>query len=231
MSGKKRLLLIEPHSDDGIISAGGFLEKFRSRFEYHFALIVASDLPLHHNRLLTREQRLAEFETYVKHFGGTWHHGSNGEAELPLDRDSQLDIYPRRQLVALIEKVIETCHPDVLMCCGPSFHHDHTAVYEAVVAATRPTARFCPKEIYVLENPTYVHATSPMTRFRPDTYVSLSEEDLSRKLECFRTCFPSQVRVDKNYLSADGIRSWARYRGIEARCEYAEAFQTYLRIT
>ena len=230
MSTKKRLMIIEPHSDDGIISAGGFLEKFRDYYEYHFVLVVASDMPLHHNKSLTRERRLAEFEAYVKHFDGTWRRGSDKTPELPLDLDSQLDTYPRRQLVALIEKVIDTTRPDVLMCSGPSFHHDHTAVYEAVIAATRPTARFCPREIYILENPTYVHATSPMTRFQPDTYVSLSNEDLSRKLECFRICFPSQIREDKNYLSADGIRSWARYRGIEARCEYAEAFQTFLRI-
>jgi LmbE family N-acetylglucosaminyl deacetylase len=227
---KKQLLVIEPHSDDGIISVGGFLEKFRAYYEYHFVLVVASDLPLHHNQFLTREQRLAEFEAYVKHFDGIWHRGADKETELPLDLDSRLDTYPRRELVALIEKVIDTARPDVLMCSGPSFHHDHTVVYEAMIAATRPTARFCPKEIYILENPTYVHSINKMARFLPDTYVSLSEEEISLKLECFRTCFPSQIREEKNYLSAEGIRSWARYRGIEARCDYAEAYQTYLRV-
>jgi len=228
---KKRLLIIEPHSDDGIISAGGFLEKFRDRYEYHFVLVVASGLPLHHNKFLTREQRLGEFEAYVRYFNGTWHRGTDKDTDLPLDLDSRLDVYPRRELVSRIEKMIESIEPEVLMCTGPSFHHDHTAVYEAMIAATRPTTRFCPKEIYILENPTYVHATNPLTRFQPDTYVCLSKEELDRKLECFRSCFPSQIRDDKNYLSIDGIRSWARYRGIEARCDYAEAFQTYLRVT
>ena len=227
---KKRLLVIDPHSDDGIISVGGFLEKYREIYDYHFVLVVASDLPLHHNEFLTREQRLSEFDAYVKHFGGTWHRGSDKTSELPLDLDSQLDIYPRRNLVALIERVIGEVKPDVLMCSGPSFHHDHTAVYESVIAATRPTARFCPNEIYILENPTYVHSINPMSPFKPDTYVNLSEDELSRKLECFRLCFPSQIREDENCLSTEGIRSWARYRGIEARCEYSEAFQTYLRV-
>ncbi len=230
MSNKKRLLIIEPHSDDGIISAGGFLEKYRDHYDYHFVLVVASDLPLHHNQYLTRDQRLAEFEAYVRHFSGSWVPGSDKDIELPLDLDARLDVLPRRQLVALLEDAIEKVKPDVLLCSGPSFHHDHTAVYEAMIAATRPTARFCPNNIFILENPTYVHAVNPMSRFQPDTYVSLSEEDLADKLECFRTCFPSQMRVGKNYLSEEGIRSWARYRGIEARCEYAEAFQTYLRV-
>ena len=227
---KKNLLIVEPHSDDGIISAGGFMEKYRHLYNYHFVLVVASDLPLHHNQFLTREQRLDEFQSYVDHFDGTWHKTETSEGQLPLDFDAQLDIYPRRNLVGLIEKAIEASRPDVLMCSGPSFHHDHTATYEAVIAATRPTAMYCPKEIFILENPTYVHATSEMTRFVPDTYVSLSEEEMERKLECFRKCFPSQIRDETNYLSAEGIKAWARYRGIEARCEYAEALQTYMRV-
>lgn len=228
MMEKRRLLMIEPHSDDGVISAGGFLEKFRDRYEYNFLLIVASDLPLHHNEIQTRERRLEEFAKYVEHFDGVWHRGEG--LELPLDMDSRLDTYPRRQLVAQIERVIDKVRPHVLMCSGPSFHHDHTAVYEAMIAATRPTARHFPDEIYILENPTYVHATNPMTRFAPDTYVSLTEADLQKKLDCFSKYFPSQIREGKNSLSAEGIRSWARYRGIEARTDYAEAFQTYSRV-
>jgi LmbE family N-acetylglucosaminyl deacetylase len=230
MSKRRRLLMIEPHSDDGVISAGGFLERFRNQFEYHFSLVVASDLPLHHNAFQTREERMDEFERYVEHFKGLWHRGLDKDSDLPLDMDSRLDTYPRRQLVAQIERVIDDVRPHVLMCSGPSFHHDHTAVYEAMIAATRPSARHFPDEIYILENPTYIHATNPLTRFIPDTYVSLTEEELQKKLDCFANFFPSQIRDGKNCLSAEGIRSWARYRGIEARTEYAEAFQTFSRV-
>ena len=229
MSFKRRLLIIEPHSDDGVISAGGFMEKFRDCYEYHFLLVVASKLPLHHNQTQSREQRLSEFEMYVDHFQGVWHRDSCEDNSLPLDMDARLDIYPRRQLVAHIESVITKVQPHVIMCTGPSFHHDHTAVYESVIAATRPTARHYPEEFYILENPTYVHS-NPLNKFIPDTYVSLSEKELQRKLDCFTTCFPSQIRTGDNVLSVEGIRSWARYRGIEARTTYAEAFQTFSRI-
>ena len=205
------------------------MQKYRNHYEYHFVLIAASDIPLHHNLKMTRKDRLAEYESYVKFFNGHWYHGADKETELPLDMDSKLDLYPRGLLVRHIELAIEEIQPDILLFAGPSFHHDHTAVYESVIAATRPTARFCPLEMYILENPTYVHATNPMTQFHPDTYVILTREQIEAKLECFRSCFPSQIRGEKNYLSSEGIKSWARYRGMEARCEYAEAFQTYLR--
>lgn len=226
---RQRLLLIEPHSDDGAISVGGFLEKYRHVYDYHFLLVLASDMPLHHSARQTRSERLDEFQAYVKHHEGTWIRPSIGAEQLPLDQDAKLDLYPRRQLVALIEQAIELVHPDILMVTGPSFHHDHTAVYEATIAALRPTARFMPREVYVLENPTYMHASNPLVRFHPDTYVALTEEELDAKIDAFLGCFPSQIRDDQNYLSAAGIRSWARYRGMEARSLYAEALHTFSR--
>ncbi len=226
---KRRLLVIEPHSDDGAISAGGFLLKYREQFEMHFMLVVASDFPLRHSDVMTRDMRLFEFKTYCDLLGANWVQAEAGSYQLPLDKDSMLDIFPRRDLVALIENGIEDVRPDVLILTGPSFHHDHTAVYESTIAALRPTARYFPQEVYFSENPTYVHEGNPMVRFRPDTYCALTQDQVDSKLELFREAFPSQIREADNFLSPEGIRTWARYRGIEARAPYAEAFQTFHR--
>lgn len=223
---KKCILIVEAHSDDSAISASGFLEKFRDLYEMHFVLITVSDINLHHYGLLTRDARLNEYENYVNYFEGHWHR----ENDLPIDADARLDTIPKRDIVSAIESQISSIEPDVMIVQGPSFHHDHTIVYEATIAATRPTARHCPKEIYVMENPTYVHSIGPSTDFKPDLYVSLSEAQLEQKLEMFSKCFPSQIREGPNYLSPEGIKAWSRYRGIEARCLYAEAFRTYQRV-
>jgi len=226
---KKKVLIVEPHSDDGVIAIGGFLEKFRDEYEYHFCLLTASDLHMHHAGFVDRQKRLDEYQAYVEYYNGVWFKGISKD-ELPLDEESCLDTYPRKLLVKHCEQAIQSCEPDIIMVQGPSFHHDHTAVYEATIAATRPTARILPTEIYIVENPTYVHSIDPSSTFVPDTYISLTEELLQAKLNCFRECFPSQIRENSNYLSEKGIRDWARYRGMEARTEYAEALHTYLRI-
>ena len=223
---KKRLLLIEAHSDDSAISASGFLDKHRDKYEYHFLVTTMSDFQLHHCGLVSRKVRLKEYESYVRYFNGVWHKTDG----FPLDCDARLDTKPKRELVAVYEKVISQVKPQVLICQGPSFHHDHTIVYESVIAATRPTALFCPGEIYIMENPTYVHSLGCTTDFKPTMYCKMTEEEMMRKLECFRTCFPSQIRENTNYLSPEGISAWARYRGIECRNLYAEAFQTYIRV-
>jgi LmbE family N-acetylglucosaminyl deacetylase len=223
---KDKLLIIEVHSDDSAISIGGFLEKFKNKYEYHFALLVCSDIRLHHSGLLTKEERTKEYEQYVKYFNGVWH----STDQTPYDADALMDTIPKREIVASLEKIIGAVKPQIMICQGPSFHHDHSIVYEAAIAATRPTAMHCPGEIYITENPTYVHSLGPQTDFKPDFYVSLTEEEMQGKVDCFKKYFPSQIRESANYLSEDGIRSWARYRGIEARCKYAEAFRTFRRV-
>ncbi len=222
---KKKVLVIEAHSDDSCISISGYLEKYKKELEINFVLCCASDLDLHHYGLVTRDQRLNEYKDYVNYFKGNW----ITNKYLPFDNESRLDLIPKRDLVSQIESAIALVKPDILFCQGPSFHHDHTIVYEAMVAATRPTARYYPKEILIMENPTYVHSLGPQTDFKPNYYISLTKDQLNIKLELFKKFFPSQIREDKNYLSHAGIKKWASYRGIEARCEYAEALNIFIK--
>lgn len=223
---RSRLLMVDAHSDDSAISSAGFLERVRGLYELHFVLVACSDVVMHHCGQVTRDQRLQEYDSYVRYFGGVWHRGP----VLPFDADSRLDTIPKSRIVSAVEQVIAEVQPECLICHGASFHQDHTAVYEATIAAIRPTARHCPREVYIAENPTYVHSLGPHTDMAPDFFVRLTRADLARKVQCFRQCFPSQIRAAGNYLSPEGLRAWARYRGIEARCQYAEAFETYMRV-
>lgn len=220
---KKKVLVIEAHSDDSAISIGGFLEKFRDIYDYHFALVCSSDIVFHHAGLVTRDQRISEYEKFVQHFEGTFHRTKS----LPFDKESKLDMVSRHAIVTALEEVIEKVRPEILIFQGPSFHHDHTVVYEATIAATRPTARHYPETLLVMENPTYVHSLGPSTDFKANYYVTLTESQLERKLHNFKKYFPSQIRDDENYLSAEGLRSWARYRGVESRSKYAEGLHLY----
>jgi len=223
---KKKLLIIEPHSDDSIISCGGFLLKNQDKFDINFCLVCASDVEMYHGNV-SRQTRLNEYEKYVGHFNGKFIRPSYENMSLPLDMDGRLDLVPRSKLVKLIENAILEVDPDVLMIMGPSFHHDHTAVYEAVIAATRPTFSTLSKLVYVMENPTYVHEPYPNNAFKANTYVELSHEIIEEKCRLFEELFPSQIRTEGNYLSRSGLFKWAQYRGIEARCNYAEAFSQF----
>ena len=226
---KKKILIIEPHSDDSCLASAGFFIKNKDKYEFNFCLITASDLNMNH-AFVPRESRLKEYQEFVDYFNGNWVKSSLGNDSLPLDYESRLDSFSKSRLVAMIEKTILEIKPNVLMFMGPSFHHDHTIVYEAVIAATRPTFCYVPEVMYVLENATYVHKGNNK-ELEPNTYVELSESILNEKVKIFHDIFVSQRRSKDNYLSNEGIVKWAQYRGIEARCDFSEAFcQIFSRI-
>lgn len=220
----KKILVVEAHSDDSAIGAYGYLMK-RKRMgdKLYFMAACMSSMTLNHIGHVSRQTRMEEYQAYVKHM----------EGELvpdfsPFDAESRMDTIPKAQIVKAFENANRAIEPDVIICQAPSFHHDHTLVYESLIAALRPTTRIQPDEILLMENPTYVHSLGPTTDFRANTYCRLTEEEMGAKIECFSSCFPSQIRARQNCLSPDGIRAWARYRALESMLEpYAEAFVTF----
>ena len=223
---KKKVLVIEPHSDDGIIGAGGYFLKFAEKIDFYFCLITASTLNLNHGKV-SKKTRILEYKEYVKYFSGKFMRNYDGnENFLPLDEESKLDLYSKAKLINIIENIISEVSPDTLMVSGPSFHQDHQIVYESTIAATRPTRALTVKEILIMENPTYVH-TPYDNFFKPNLYVELNEDLIDKKCKIFEDLFPSQYRKKGNYLSKDGIKNHAAYRGIEARSKYAEAFYQF----
>ena len=224
---KNKILVIEPHSDDGIIGAGGYLLKHKKDSEMFFLLIACSNMNLNHMYDTQRDIRINEFKNYVNYFNGEIIEEIAG-FKLPLEHEAHLDMFPRHDLVKIIETSINSIKPDKVLVSGISFHHDHRAVYEATIAAMRPTSLFFPDQILIYENPTYVHSTDPFSNFKGNHYEILSEDQVDLKIKIFKDLFPSQIRESKNYLSPESIKSWAKYRGMEARTDYAEAFQIYI---
>ena len=220
MTTDKKILVIEPHSDDSAIAAGGYLRRLSEANEINFVLISASDKHLHHAGLVSRNTRLEEYASYIARLRGHWVQSPT----LPLDADSKLDLVGKSVLVASIEEQIESVRPDILFVQGPSFHHDHSLTYEATIAALRPTARYFPNKVVVMENSTYGNSSLTGETFRPNFYVPLSESEIDQKLQMFVECFPSQNRPRENSLSPSGLKAWSRYRGLEIQREFAEAF-------
>lgn len=59
-----------------------------------------------------------------------------------------------------------------------------------------------------------------------NTFVSVSEEDLTRKIEALG-CYKTQFAKGRGYMEPDFIRAWARLRGAQAGLQYAEAFRVW----
>jgi LmbE family N-acetylglucosaminyl deacetylase len=183
---KKKLLIIEPHSDDAMFAAGGYFLKLKqsNNYDFYFALVNASDITMNH-ATVTRDQRIAEYQNYVDYFGGTFLRPEIDEYQLPIDFDSKLDTFPIAKLIKFVETMINQVKPDVLMTMAPSFHQDHRVLYEAVIAAIRPTFHYSPSEILLMENPTYIHQLYP-NMYSINNYVRLDESLVDQKIELIK---------------------------------------------
>lgn len=225
---KKKCLIIETHSDDSCYSAGGFIRKYQSNYEFYSLMIACSSTFLYHkSKKVDIDTRMKEYEDYCRYLNiDCLNHRALLSA---IDADTKLDTVPLVTIVGMIERAISIVKPDLLIMQGNSVHQDHTATYKACLAALRPCCGFYPAEIWIMENPTHVHLDPTFRTLEPNVYVELSEEEINGKVALFESCFPSQIRTGDNYLGTNSIKDWARYRGIESRCAYAEAFYQFSR--
>lgn len=213
---RERLLVVAPHADDETFACGGLLAQL-GHGGTPAAVLVVSDRPLdeklqHHGdgtvayRQYRGEARRRELAAVAGILGFTVIEGG-----FPLH---QLDTVPREQLIHAVERALEQVRPTCVVAVAPGYDQDHRAVYEAVLAATRPH-RY--GGCILVGEPQSGH-------LRPTFYVTLGEEEVERKCQAVVT-YQTQ-RVDPRHPhSLEAVRSLLRVRGREVFSHYAEGFE------
>jgi len=112
-------------------------------------------------------------------------------------------------LIQSIEKFIDDIKPDRIYTLYPEdTHQDHRAVSKAVQSAGRKI-----KDIIFFETPS-------TKNFIPDYFVDITEF-MDKKIKLLKGYVP---QTDAWYLEVEAIKGIAQYRGFQAKCKYAEAF-------
>ena len=135
----------------------------------------------------------------------------------------QFDTLPQITLTKEIEQIMEYFKPTILLTHNPSeVNIDHRATYEAVEVACRPTRPFVPKQIYTFEIVCSGNWTFE-TSFKPNVFVDVSAF-WEIKLAAWH-CYSGEVRRFPFPRSDTGLETLARYRGMQAALDKAEAFR------
>lgn len=214
----RQILVVSPHCDDETFGCGGtILKRVKEGDSVHIFTMTAADIRFEHvgGQVVTKETRVEEATRVAEALGATINFGILGE-------ESKLDALPLRELVSVVEHIQDKVKAEVWYIPGQSFHQDHRAVFEAAVAACRPTRKNLPKEVYRYELPTY------SWNVREHAMVANVFEDITeyidRKIEICKL-YESQLRGDKSMLGLQQLRKWAEVRGFESHCAFAEAFE------
>ena len=135
----------------------------------------------------------------------------------------RLDQEPLIDLGKIVESLIHEFEPDTIFTHSPQdVNNDHRLCFQATLQATRPGALGVVKRLYTFE----VLSSSEWRfheAFLPNYFVDITSH-VEKKIEAMYR-FESEVREFPHPRSRDGILALSMYRGLQASCKHAEAFQ------
>ncbi|MBE6589661.1 MAG: PIG-L family deacetylase [Ruminococcaceae bacterium] len=154
------------------------------------------------------------------------------EGEFP---NIEMNTEPHLLLVQFIEKAISESHPDVVITHHPSdTNNDHLHTSMACQAAIRLFQRRAEmkplSELWFMEvlSSTEWAVNSAMNRFCPNTFVEVGKERVDIKIRALSQ-YRGVMRPYPHPRSEEALMGLAAYRGAQAGCNYAEAFECVFR--
>lgn len=200
----KRILVLAPHTDDGELGAGGTINRFINEGNdvYYVAFSTAEDsVPDGFSSdILSKEVKKATKILGIKPDNLTIY----GHQVRKLN-------YVRQEILESLVKLKKEIHPDlVLMPSLHDIHQDHTTIAQEGLRAFKDTS--------ILGYELLWNNLS----FDTTCFIKLTEENINAKYNALQM-YKSQSNRD--YMSKEFIFSHAITRGVQARSNYAEAFE------
>ena len=142
---------------------------------------------------------------------------------------------PHLELVQFVESCLKDYEPDIVIThCPAETNIDHAMVSGAVQAALRYPQRnegAKPiRECWYLESASSTEwcVDSSVRRFTPNLFVEIGEDGLNAKLEALAV-YAGVMRDYPHPRSTEALRGLAAWRGAQAGCNFAEAFEAVFR--
>jgi len=217
----KKILVLAPHPDDEALSCGGLITKATSMgsevFVLFFAVGNCRQLSTGNTKIGTRLEEALNASRFA---------GYNYDFMYVGDEHMKLDSLPLKLLIDKIEDTIEVFKPDIV--CIPSqnsYNQDHRTVFDASIAALRPTPRNLRHFV-----PCVIECEEPYTwgvgeAFKPNLFIDITDF-LDKKLELL-ACHATQNRADPFPRSKQNLTRLAGFRGAEAGIKYAEGYKIH----
>lgn len=143
----------------------------------------------------------------------------------------QMNTVPHLKLVQFIEFCIEDWNADSIYTHHPSdTNNDHVMTSYAAQAASRlfqrkPGVPALRQFIYMeVPSSTEWSFDSSANRFAPNMFVEIGKEGVEVKLKAL-DAYTGVMRPYPHPRSTEAIEGLAAYRGVQAGCNYAEAFE------
>lgn len=214
-------LIVVAHPDDEVLGAGATIHKLIAE-KNNVAVAIMSGHAAARNHLsatLSEDEQKAMSIMGVKK---VYH------ADFP---NIKMNTVPHLELVQYIESCIEDWQAEAIITHHPSdTNNDHVMTSYAAQAASRLFQRKedVPqlKRLIYMEVPSSTEWSfdSSSNRFAPNMFIEIGKGGVQKKLEALRA-YQGVMRPYPHPRSDEAIEGLAAYRGVQAGCDYAEAFE------
>ena len=214
-------LLVVAHPDDEVLGAGATVHKLVKEGHKVAVCTMANHAAARANisATLTEDQSRAMALLGVDKYYA---------ADFP---NIRMNTVPHLELVQFIERCIEDFGAEAIITHHPAeTNNDHIMTSYAAQAAARLFQRKpgvpALKKLMFMEvlSSTDWSLDSSSRRFTPNCYVEIGEEGVEFKLKALAE-YKGVMRNYPHPRSTETIRGLAAYRGSQAGCNYAEAFE------
>lgn len=219
-------LIVVAHPDDEVLGAGATIHKLSGEHRVDVCVMSSEARARAHrpedSELSADTKNCFDFLGIKRHFDGIF-------------PNIEMNTVPHLELVKFIEQaIIESC-PDIIITHHPAdTNNDHLHTSLACQAAYRIFQRRNDvkpiSELWYMEVPSATEwsLNSSMNRFCPNTFVEIGEDGVAAKLKAL-DLYRGVKRDYPHPRSDESIRGLAAYRGSQAGCVFAEAFECVIR--
>ncbi len=222
-----KVLFVVAHPDDETLGAGATIRKFVDNGATVDLCVMSSKVAARTRR--PSDDELGEdFKKAAKILGFR----SFFLGDFP---NIKMNVVPCLDLVQFVEKAILESQPEIVVTHSPSdLNDDHVRTSVACQTAARIFQRrddVAPlRELWFMETPSSTEwaLNSAENRFRPNLFVEIGKARLETKLEALKV-YRGVMRPYPHPRSEEAVAGLAAYRGAQAGCDYAEAFECVFR--
>jgi LmbE family N-acetylglucosaminyl deacetylase len=215
-----KVLVFAPHADDTELGCGGTIAALvDAGWTVQILIACMSAYKVRHSeKVVTVDQRLKEAKAGAHILGASlW-----GVLDAP---ENELHTFDRSRLVRYLEQALDDVKPDVLFVCLKSFNQDHTALWDATMAALRPNgAGWHPPTVLAYEYPMSCWSETGVEGTFGRRYSPITAKHLVQKVAALNQ-HESQMFGRQNTITGEaGVKTLAHMRGLECGAEAAEMF-------
>jgi len=218
-------LVVVAHPDDEVLGAGATIHKLVSNGNK----VAVATMANHAAARANISDTLADDQARAMQILGV---ERTYAADFP---NIKMNTVPHLHLVQFVEKCIEDFQARVLITHHPSDTNiDHVMTAEAVQAACRLFQRkdgVAPlRKLLYMEVPSSTEwsVDSSSNRFIANYFVEVGKEGINIKIEAL-SAYKGVMRDYPHPRSRQALEGLAAYRGSQAGCNYAEAFECVFR--